>query len=53
MLVDNLKVIKIQEEKDTGSCEISVQKTFGISLDQLLFWLINQLLHLMDRLHEL
>ena len=28
MLVDNLKVIKIQEEKDTGSCEISAAEDF-------------------------
>ena len=28
MLVDNLKVIKIQEEKDTGSCEISAAENF-------------------------
>ena len=28
MLVDNLKVVKIQEEKDTGSCEISAAETF-------------------------
>ena len=28
MLVDNLKVIKIQEEKDTGSCEISSAENF-------------------------
>ena len=28
MLVDSLKVIKIQEEKDTGSCEISAAENF-------------------------
>ena len=28
MLVDNLKIIKIQEEKDTGSCEISSAENF-------------------------
>jgi len=28
MLVDNLKVIKIQEEQDTGSCEISAAENF-------------------------
>ena len=28
MLVDNLRVIKIQEEKDTGSCEISAAENF-------------------------
>ena len=28
MLVDNMKVIKIQEEKDTGSCEISAAENF-------------------------
>ena len=28
MLVDNLKVVKIQEEKDTGSCEISAAENF-------------------------
>ena len=28
MLIDNLKVIKIQEEKDTGSCEISAAENF-------------------------
>ena len=28
MLVDNLKIIKIQEEKDTGSCEISAAENF-------------------------
>ena len=28
MLVDNLKVIKIQEEKDTGACEISAAENF-------------------------
>ena len=28
MLVDNLNVIKIQEEKDTGSCEISAAENF-------------------------
>ena len=28
MLVDNLKVIKLQEEEDTGACEISAAKIF-------------------------
>ena len=28
MLIDNLKVIKIQEESDTGSCEISAAQNF-------------------------
>ena len=28
MLVDNMKVIKFQEEKDTGSCEISAAGNF-------------------------
>ena len=28
MLVDNLKVIKVQEEKDTGACEISAGQNF-------------------------
>ena len=28
MLVDNLKILKIQEEKDTGSCEISAAENF-------------------------
>ena len=28
MLVDNLRVVKIQEEKDTGSCEISAAENF-------------------------
>ena len=28
MLVDNLKIIKIQEEKDTGTCEISAAENF-------------------------
>ena len=28
MLVDNLKIINIQEEKDTGSCEISAAENF-------------------------
>ena len=28
MLIDNLKVIKLQEEKDTGSCEVSAAKNF-------------------------
>ncbi len=28
MLVENLKVIIIQEEKDTGSCEISAAENF-------------------------
>jgi len=27
-LVDNLNVIKIQEEKDTGACEISAAENF-------------------------
>ena len=28
MLVDNLKVIKVQEEKDTGACEVSAGQNF-------------------------
>ena len=28
MLIVNLKVVKIQEEKDTGSCEVSAAKNF-------------------------
>ena len=28
MLIDNLRVIKIEEEKDTGSCEISAAQNF-------------------------
>lgn len=28
MLVDNLKVIKLQEEEDTGACEISAAQNF-------------------------
>ena len=28
MLIDNLKVVKLQEEKDTGSCEISAAENF-------------------------
>jgi peroxiredoxin len=28
MLIDNLKVLKLQEEKDTGSCEISAAQNF-------------------------
>ena len=28
MLVDNMKVIKLEEEKDTGSCEISAAEYF-------------------------
>ena len=28
MLIDNLKVVKIKEEKDTGSCEVSAAKSF-------------------------
>ena len=28
MLVDNLKIIKLQEEADTGSCEISAAENF-------------------------
>ena len=28
MLVDKMKVIKLQEEKDTGSCEISAAENF-------------------------
>ena len=28
MLIDNLKVVKIKEEKDTGSCEVSAAKNF-------------------------
>ena len=38
MLIDNLKVIKIQEEEDTGACEISsAQKFFKFSLILQLF----------------
>ena len=34
MLVDDLKVVKLQEEKDTGSCEISAAENFlEINLD--------------------
>ena len=28
MLIDNLKVIKLQEEKDTGTCEVSAAQNF-------------------------
>ena len=28
MLIDNLKVVKLKEEKDTGSCEVSAAKNF-------------------------
>ena len=28
MLIDNLTVVKIQEEKDTGSCEVSAARNF-------------------------
>tara|TARA_Y200000002_G_scaffold23031_1_gene17408 strand:+ start:492 stop:977 length:486 start_codon:yes stop_codon:yes gene_type:complete len=28
MLIDNLKIVKLQEEKDTGSCEVSAAKNF-------------------------
>ena len=28
MFVDNMKVIKLQEEADTGSCEISAAENF-------------------------
>ena len=28
MLIDNLKVINLQEEKDTGSCEVSAAQNF-------------------------
>jgi len=28
MLVDNLKVVKLQEEKDAGSCEVSAAENF-------------------------
>ena len=28
MLIDNLKVIKIEEEKDAGSCELSAAQNF-------------------------
>ena len=28
MLIDNLKIIKLQEEKDAGSCEISAAENF-------------------------
>ena len=28
MLVDNLKIVKLQEEKDTGSCEVSAAENF-------------------------
>ena len=28
MLIDNLKIVKIQEEKDTGSCEVSAAENF-------------------------
>ena len=29
MLVDNLKIVKLQEEADTGSCEISAAENFS------------------------
>ena len=28
MLVDNLKIVKLQEETDTGSCEVSAAENF-------------------------
>ena len=28
MLVDDMKIVKLQEEKDTGSCEISAAENF-------------------------
>ena len=28
MLIDNMKVVRLQEEKDTGSCEISAAENF-------------------------
>ena len=28
MLIDNLKVVKLREEKDAGSCEISAAENF-------------------------
>jgi hypothetical protein len=28
MLIDNLKVVKIQEEEDAGACEISAAENF-------------------------
>ena len=28
MLIDNLKIVKLQEEKDTGSCEVSAAENF-------------------------
>ena len=28
MLVDNLKIVKLQEEKETGSCEVSAAENF-------------------------
>ena len=28
MLIDNLKVIKLQEEEDAGSCEVSAAQNF-------------------------
>ena len=28
MLIDDLKIIKLQEEKDTGSCEVSSAENF-------------------------
>ena len=28
MLVDNLKIVKLQEEEDTGSCEVSAAENF-------------------------
>ena len=28
MLIDNLKVVKLQEEEDTGACEVSAAQNF-------------------------
>jgi len=28
MLIDDLKVVKLQEEEDTGACEISAAENF-------------------------
>ena len=28
MLIDNLKIVKLQEEKETGSCEVSAAENF-------------------------
>ena len=28
MLIDDLKIIKLQEEKDTSSCEVSAAENF-------------------------